>query len=166
MIVLIQPLVLVSLLCLMGKAFATSADLSAVCASIPAECRQETEAYRQLVAGDTFAGVAEYSNALKAGIGSCGFDPSSLNGIAVVALPRPFMFMSFQPNLCNTYCNPLCGSVLRITNTATGLSADFFITDTAATDNNALVLSEDGYLAIGGTITDGNANVTFFLLGS
>ena len=163
MIVMIQPLVLVSLLCLMGKAFATSADLSVVCAAIPAECRQETEAYRELVAGDTFAGIARYSNALKTGRGSCGFEPN-LIGVPLVALPRPFMFMSFQPNVCNTYCNPLCGSVLRITNTATGQSTNFFVSDTAATDDNALVLSEDGYFAIGGTIADGKANVTFHLV--
>ncbi len=62
--------------------------------------------------------------------------------------------------------NLLCGSLVRITNTATNLTADFYVSDTAATDDNTLILSEDGYLAIGGTVSNGKANVTFTLVGA
>lgn len=139
----------------------SSTDILAICAAIPQQCKQSTIQYVEYIDGFTFEGIAKYSNELKTGIGSCGFEPSSLEGIPVVAMPLPFMFMSYQPDICNTYCNSLCGSFVEVTNTQTGKSLAMLITDTASTEDYALVLSEDGYLALGGTIAAGRTKITF-----
>ena len=142
-----------------NNVFATSTSLTAICAALPSHWLP-TLAYEEFIVGNTFTGITEYSKLLMAGIGSYGYD-ANIIGVPVAAMPLPFMFMSYEPKVCNTYCNPLCSRIVEVTNIQTGQSIRCLITDTAATNNNALVISEDGYLAIGGVVADGRANITF-----
>lgn len=130
------------------------------CSSLPRECYQSTNEYNQFVRGQTFSGIAYYTNAMTANPGSCGYAPRSV-GVNLIALPTPFMFMSYRPTLCNPNCDQLCGTCVLVTNTQTGMSIVVVVDDTANTNQMSPVLSTEAFVALGGSLNAGYIPVTF-----
>lgn len=132
------------------------------CNSLPAVCYQPTNEYNLLIGGRTFSGIAYYTDALTRNTGSCGFFPQRSNTF-LIAMPTPFMFMSYLPNVCNPNCDPLCGSCVLITNTQTNRAVVATVVDTATTDRIAPVLSTDAFLALGGNLQNGSIPITMHI---
>ena len=128
------------------------------CSNIPAICWMYTEELTEYEQDVVFETKAFYSTNSNMDFGSCAFPPSSI-GLYTVALPPELMPMSVSRRACFTMCNVLCGSYALVTNVTTGDSVRVLVTDTALNSNGDVVLSEDAFVAIGGSKIDGHVEI-------
>ena len=130
------------------------------CSALADLCKEPTDELLSLKAGEVFEAVAFYSDRMVQDLGSCGYVTSTIPEFKI-ALPTPFMYMSGMPDICNPNCNILCGLMLTVTNVANGAQITAMITDTALTEEMAVVLSRNAYEALGGSVDNGRIVVTF-----